>query len=43
MLGPYLAFVDLGDGSEQLRGVPSVVTDEVAEVMEKLLFRERCK
>ena len=43
MLGPQLAFVDLGDGNEQLRGVPLVPTDEVAEASEQLSFGEVCE
>jgi len=43
MLGPYLTFVNLGDGREQLRGTPAILTDEVAESMEQLSFREVCK
>ncbi len=43
MLGPQLALVDLGDGSEQVGGVPLVLTDEVGESMEQLSFREICK
>ena len=43
MLGPELAFVDLGDGSEQLGGAPSITTDKVAEAIEQLSFREGCQ
>ena len=43
MFGPQPAFVDLGQRSEQLRGVSSVLTDEVAEASEQLSFREVCK
>ena len=43
VLGPQLTLVDLGDGSEQLRSVPLVLTDEVSESMEKLSFREICE
>ncbi len=43
MLGPQLAFFDLGDGNEQRRGVPLVLTDEVGESMEQLSFRVICK
>jgi len=43
MLGPQLPLVDLGDGSEEVCGVPLVSTDEVGESMEKLSFREICE
>jgi hypothetical protein len=43
MFGPQLAFVDFGERSQKLRRVPSVLTDEIAEASEQLLFREVCK
>jgi len=40
MFRPQLSFIDLDDGNEKLRRVPSLSANEVGKTMEQLLLGE---